>query len=147
MLDEIVGALERHPGVSDWSVLHHRSRSVQLYLVGREIENQREVAVEGLDVEVFNDHDVPGRGRMRGVSGLKLVPADAGRLQQRLDDAVLMAQLVHNPPYALAGPATYPDVPLADPELSTPQGAAVAAQAFAGHLWDLVAAEPGVRLS
>ena len=57
------------------------------------------------------------------MASLKLVPADAGRIQERLDDAVLMASLVHNPPYSLAGPADYPQVPLADPELTTAAGA------------------------
>jgi PmbA protein len=78
---------------------------------------------------------------------VKLVPADAGRLEQRLDDAVVMARLVHNPPYAPAGPAAYPDVPLADPELSTAEAAVAAAGRFAAELWDLVGREEGVRLS
>ena len=33
MLEEIVAALERHQGVSDWSLLRRRSREVQLYLI------------------------------------------------------------------------------------------------------------------
>ncbi len=164
MFDQIVAALEQHPGVSDWTVSHRRSRSVQLYLIGRETESLRDVASEEFDVEVCNDHPAPAagaagtspgtapatpgvEGTVRGVAGLKLVPADAGRLAQRLDDAVLMAQLVHNPPYALAAPATYPEVPLADPELVSAQGAARAGQDFAGQLWELVEREAGVRLS
>ena len=81
------------------------------------------------------------------MASLKLVPADAGRIQERLDDAVLMASLVHNPPYSLAGPADYPQVPLADPELTTAAGATGAAGRFAAELWGLVGREPGVRLS
>jgi predicted Zn-dependent protease len=146
MFDEIVSALERHQGVDDWSVARRRSRGVQLYLIGREVESQREVATEEFDVEVFNDH-ASDAGPVRGVASVKLVPADAGRLEQRLDDAVVMARLVHNPPYALAGPAAYPDVPLADPELSSPAGAVAAAGRFAAELWDLVGREEGVRLS
>ncbi|MDQ3701753.1 MAG: metallopeptidase TldD-related protein [Chloroflexota bacterium] len=168
MLEKIVAGLEQHQGVSDWTVSHRRSRSVQLYLIGRETESLRDVATEEFDVEVFNDHSAPGgetagtgggesdriagesdrlTGTVRGVASLKLVPADAGRVVQRLDDAVLMAQLVHNPPYTLAEPATYPEVPLADPELVSADGAARAAQAFAGQLWELVEREAGVRLS
>jgi PmbA protein len=75
------------------------------------------------------------------------VPVDAGRLDQRIADAVLMAELVHNPPYALPEPATYPDVPLADPGLSTAADMSSAAQQFAEQLRDLVAAEQGVHLS
>jgi PmbA protein len=147
MLEEIVAALERHQGVADWSLLRQRSREVQLYLIGQEVESQREVVNEELDLEVFNDHPAPDGSAARGVASLKLVPADAGRIQERLDDAVLMASLVHNPPYSLAGPADYPQVPLADPELTTAAGATAAAGRFAAELWGLVGREPGVRLS
>jgi PmbA protein len=147
MLEEIVAALGRHQGVSDWSLLRRRSREVQLYLIAHEVESQREVVNEEFDLEVFNDHPAPDGSAARGVASLKLVPADAGRIQERLDDAVLMASLVHNPPYSLAGPADYPQLPLADPELTAAAGATGAAGRFAEELWGLVQREPGVRLS
>ncbi|HEX2033340.1 MAG TPA: metallopeptidase TldD-related protein [Chloroflexota bacterium] len=158
MLDQIIAALDGHAGVHDWTVSHRRSRSVQLYLIGRETENLRQVSTETFEVEVVNDHPAPesgadrtspggAAGLARGVASLKLVPADRDRLQQRLDDAVLMAQLVHNPPYPLASPGVYPDVPLADPQLATLPGATAAAQSFAAQLLELVEQEPGVRLS
>ncbi|MGH2352857.1 MAG: metallopeptidase TldD-related protein [Chloroflexota bacterium] len=172
MFDDILMALDQHPGVHDWTVSHRRSRSVQLYLIGREIENVREVSTEGFDLDIFNDHPFPvpatpagsgsagappapsfpsagsgDTGMARGVASLKLVSADRERIQQRLADAVLMASLVHNPPYSLPEPGTYPEVPLVDPSLSAARDASGAAQAFAAELWDLVEREPGVRLS
>src|SRR5207247_1228478 len=127
------------------------------------IESQREVATEEFDLTVFNDHSWPANarrrpdagasaggeqaGNARGVASVALVPADAARLEQRIDDAVLMAQLVHNPPYSLPEPAEYPDVPLADPELSNAAGMSGAARGFAEELRGLVSGEHGVRLS
>lgn len=169
MLDDIVAALSRHRGVSDWIVRRRRSRSVQLYLIGRTIESLREVATEHYDLTVLNDHPRPGSGSsgsggagtptrrhahtptsdeiVRGVASLTLVPADRSRLAQRLDDAVLMAELVHNEPYALAGPAGYPDVPRTDPALADAQASKQAALGFADELWALVERERDVRLS
>jgi predicted Zn-dependent protease len=174
MLDRIIGALERHPHAHDWTVQHRRRRSVQLYLIGREVESLREVVTEEFDLGVFNDHPFPradggsgppraghagwagrrrgaghtaGSGPARGVARLKLVPADLEALERRLEEAVLMAQLVHNPPYALPDPAPYPAVPLVDPALETAPALVRAAWDFADELWSLVGAEPAVRLS
>jgi PmbA protein len=164
MLDEITAALGRHSGVSDWTVRRRRSRSLQLYLIGSAIESVREVNTDDYEVEVLNDHPFPARGNgrsagaagtgdgtalARGSATIKLVGADRARLEARLDDAVLMAQLVHNPAYALVEPGTYPDVPLADPQLATSAGGARAADAFADELRGLVDQERrhGVRLS
>jgi len=159
MLDRLLAALDGHPGIHDWAVQQRRRHSVQLYLIGREIESVREVTVEEYEVEVFNDHPWPepppepaaagGSGLARGVAGLTLMPADAPRLAQRLDEAVLMASLVHNPPYPLAAPpaAPYPSVPLADAQLRGSQEMHAAAGDFADQLWHLVEREPQVRLS
>jgi PmbA protein len=161
MLDQIIAALGRHPKVSDWTVRRRRSHSAQLFLIGREIESRREVTTEDYDLDVYNDHPVPSSARRhdgsgagmeeagtaRGVASVKLVPADADRLAQRVDEAVLMATLVHNPRYTLPEPAPYPTVALAEPALATPAGRAEATWDFAGRLWSLVDQERGVRLS
>ena len=55
MIDRIVPLLEGHPGVHDWTVTARRSHSVQFYLLGDGIENQREVTTEEFDLAVFND--------------------------------------------------------------------------------------------
>ncbi|MBI3971699.1 MAG: hypothetical protein HY332_10465 [Chloroflexi bacterium] len=169
MFDEIVAALSRHSGVSDWTVRRRVSHGVQLYAIGREIESLRAVTTETYDLDVFNDHPFP-RGDAaptvgglpvtpadesgapapaiaRGVAGIPLALADRGRLQHRIDDAVLMASLVHNPPYALPEPAAYPDVPLEDPSLSPAPAMERAARDFADQLWGLVDREAGVCLS
>jgi predicted Zn-dependent protease len=152
MLNLITAALARQPGVHDWTVRHRRTRSTQLYLIGRTIENLREVNTEEYDVEVLNDHPFPegapqAGSPARGAAGIKLVPADKGNLSRRIDEAVIMAQLVSNPPYELCEPAEYPDVPLADAGLSYATSAARASEALARELWDLISLEHGIRLS
>ena len=59
MLDQIVAQLERNEGVHDWTLRRRAARSVQLYLIGQEIENVREVETEEYDLEVYNDHPFP----------------------------------------------------------------------------------------
>ena len=73
MYDEIIAALERHAGVADWSVARRRSRDVQLYLIGPEVESQREVITEAFDVEVYNNHQRPDGSAVRGVASVRLV--------------------------------------------------------------------------
>ena len=157
MLDRIKGALGRQAGVSDWAVRRRRSRSVQLFLIGRSIESLREVETEEYDLQVFNDHPFPAGfkdhggeqpgGDARGVASITLVPADGARLGDRVEDALTMASLVHNPPFSLPEPGAYPDVELADPKLATADGSRGAAEAFAVELWELVEREKDVRLS
>ncbi|HEV2123988.1 MAG TPA: metallopeptidase TldD-related protein [Chloroflexota bacterium] len=152
MLDLITAALGRNHGVSDWTVRHRRTRSTQLYLIGRAIENVREVNTEEYEVEVFNDHPYPeGTEKAgtpaRGVASIKLVPADKGNLARRIEEAVIMAQLVSNPPYTLPEPATYPTLDLADAALANADSTGKTATAFAGELWELVEREAGIRLS
>jgi PmbA protein len=161
MLDRITSALERHPDIAGWTVRLRRSRSTQLYLIGATVENVREVVTEDYEVEVLNDHPWPndsppagaaGGGQpphARGAATVKLVSADRDRIQERIDDAVLMARLVNNPPYDLPGPAEYPTLDLADPLLVTAASATGAASAFADELWGLIDKErpSGVRIS
>jgi PmbA protein len=126
-------------------------------LIGRDVENVREVETEEYELEVYNDHPFPvdfrGRGgerpggNARGVAAIKLVPADRGRLEQRIEDAVTMARLVHNPAFTLPEHGAYPDVPLADPLLATADSRRNALDAFADELAGYVAKEEGVRLS
>ncbi|HEU5317527.1 MAG TPA: metallopeptidase TldD-related protein [Chloroflexota bacterium] len=157
MIDQIVSQLERTEGVDDWTLRRRRARSAQLYLIGHDVESVREVDTEEYEVEVFNDHafpkdfrdrgGAPPQGLARGVTSIKLISADRGRLQQRVEDAVTMARLVHNPAFTLPEHGTYPDVPLADPLLATADSSRNALDAFADELAGYVAAEKGVRLS
>ena len=157
MLDQIVAQLERNDGVHDWTLRRRTVRSVQLYLIGHEIENVREVQTEEYDLEVFNDHPFPESfkdrggqapaGQARGVGSLTIVAADRARLEERVADAVTMASLVHNPPFSLPEHGAYPDVPLADPLLATADSRRNAVTAWADELREYVGREDGVRLS
>ena len=157
MLDQIVAQLERNDGVHDWTLRRRTVRSVQLYLIGQEIENVREVETEEYDLEVFNDHPFPAgfkdrggaapAGNARGVASLTIVAADRARLEERVADAVTMASLVHNPTFSLPEHGAYPDVPLADPLLATADSRRNAVQAWADELRAYVGREEDVRLS
>jgi PmbA protein len=152
MLEQLIATLERHGDVHDWAVQVRRSRSVQVYLIGNAVESRRSVSTQTFGVEVYNDHLRPAAGgtageAARGVASIQLVPADHDRLDTRVDEAVQMARLVHNPPYALAGPSTYPDVPIADPALASSEAMASVAERLIHEMWDHVAQEANVRLS
>ena len=157
MIEQIVAQLERNDAVHDWTLRRRTVRSVQLYLIGQEIENVREVQTEEYDLEVFNDHPFPESfkdrggaapsGNARGVASLTLVAADRGRLEERVADAVTMASLVHNPTFSLPEHGSYPDVPLADPLLATADSRRNAVTAWADELRAAVGREEGVRLS
>jgi predicted Zn-dependent protease len=157
MIEQIVGQLERTDGVDDWTLRRRQSHSAQLYLIGHDVENVREVETEEYELAVFNDHPFPKEfrdrggaapsGKARGVASIKLASGDRGRLQERIQDAVTMARLVHNPTFALPEHATYPDVELADPLLATADSSRNALDAFADELAEYVAKEKGVRLS
>ena len=121
MDQRIVDALRAHSGIDDWTVRRERSRGVQVYLVGMDIESVRQVSREAYEVEVYHDHPAGADGApARGSAVVPLARVDLDRLPAILDDAVLMASLINNPPWTLAGPAEMPDVALADPRLLDP---------------------------
>lgn len=153
MDQRIIDALRAHPGIDDWTLRVERSRGVQIYLVGGDVESIREDSREAYEVELFNDHPAPagaeGTGRARGSATVPLARVDMGRLPAILDDAVTMARLINNPPWSLAGPATMPDVELADPALVEGAGAMAAGLRTADEIRELAELEraSGVRLS
>jgi predicted Zn-dependent protease len=144
----LLDALGRHPNVDDWTVRRQRGRSAQIYLIGNVVENVRQVEREAYEVEVFNDHDLDGE-RQRGSATIPLSSGDLERLDEVLDEATLMASLVHNPPWSLAEPQEMPTVELSDPQLTTLDGSLAAAREAADAISELAAAEArhGVRLS
>lgn len=146
MLDELMATLEREPGVHDWRVHQVWHESTQLYLVRREPENALTAAGERLAVEVYNDHPAAqGGAPSRGAAAVTILPGDAGRLRERVQEALAMASLADNPPYTLPGPAVYPQVLTADRLLEV-EPARVARQ-LADQLLAAVAAEPNVSLA
>jgi predicted Zn-dependent protease len=154
MDQRIIDALRSHRGIHDWTLRLERSRGVQIYLAGTDVESVRQVSREAYEVEVFNDHPAPagaspGPDRARGSATIPLARIDLGRLPTILDDAVTMAKLINNPPWSLAGPAQMPNVELADPALIDASMATAAGLEAADQIRSLAEGErsSGVRLS
>ena len=153
MDQRIVDALRAHPGIDDWILRLERTRGVQVYLAGSDVESVRQVSREAYEVEVFNDHPAPpgsdGSETARGGATIPLARVDLDNLPRILDDAVTMASLINNPPWSLAGAAAMPDVALADPRLVEAADATAAGLEAADQIRELVKREraSGVRLS
>ena len=154
MDQRIADALRAHAGIDDWTLRMERTRGVQIYLAGTDLESVRQVSREAYEVEVFNDHPAPAGGdgadgTARGGATIPLARIDLARLPQVLDDAVTMASLIHNPPWSLAGAAEMPDVALADPRLVEASDATAAGLEAADEIRALTERESasGVRLS
>jgi predicted Zn-dependent protease len=140
-------ALGRQPGVDDWTIRREASRGVQLYLVGDRIENVRHVQHEAYEVDLFNRHQTDA-GAAVGSATLPVASSDLDRLGPLLADGVTIAASVHSPPWELPGAGDNPDVPLADPQLLSPDGAMRVAEEFADRIRELIAQHDGrVRLS
>ena len=56
----LTDALERHPAVHDWTARRQIGRGAQIYLVGNQVENVRQIERESYEVELFNDHQADG---------------------------------------------------------------------------------------
>ena len=153
MDQRIVDALRAHQGIDDWILRLERTRGVQVYLAGSDIESVRQVSREAYEVEVFNDHAAPpgtdGPDTARGGATIPLARVDLDNLSHILDDAVTMASLINNPPWSLAGAAAMPDVALADPRLVEAADATAAGLEAADQIRELAEREraSGVRLS
>lgn len=122
MLEAIVSALNTRIDLAGWSVRHITTRGAQLYAVLTSVESRRSVSSERFVVEVFRTTAGPDGKPSMGSGNTTLLPG--AEINPALDEAALMAGLVHNPPYSLPGPSDYPAVPLADPNLQAdPAGA------------------------
>jgi PmbA protein len=150
MLHRVVEVLQRQEGASDWLARHIQSSSTQHYVIGDRPESRRSVHSEKVVLTVMNDH-IPAKGgpdASRGQAEVTVLPGDLdapGRMQESIQRAVFMARLADNPPYGLPGPARYPSVELADPELQVrPREAA---ERLVQQLVDALVGEKDVRLS
>jgi PmbA protein len=148
MDQRVIEALQRQPGVDDWTVRFRRARGIQIYLVGGVVESTREVARDSYEIETFNDHLADGEP-VRGSATIPLAREDLDGLPTLLDRAVTMATLVHNLPWDLPAPAACPEVLLADEALLDPAGMRQAADGVAELVRGAVDQErgAGVRLS
>jgi len=148
MDQRLTDALQRHPAVHDWTARRQVGRGVQIYLVGNQVENVRQVERESYEVEVFNDHEAEGEPS-RGAAKVPISRADLERLPEVLETATTMASLVNNPPWSLPEPHDMPEVELADASLTSMDGALAAAREAADRIRALAATEAAndVRLS
>ncbi|HEX5578033.1 MAG TPA: metallopeptidase TldD-related protein, partial [Candidatus Limnocylindria bacterium] len=144
----LTDALQGHPAVHDWTARRQVGRSVQVYLAGNQVENVRQVERESYEVELFNDHQADGEAS-RGAAKVPISRADLERLPEVLETATTMASLVNNPPWSLPEPHGMPEVELADPSLTSVEGALAAAHEAADRIRALAANEAtnDVRLS
>ena len=153
MEQRIIDALRAHAGIHDWTLRLERTRGIQIYLAGPDIESVRQVEREAYEVEVFNDHPAAsgasGSEMARGGATIPLARVDLDHLPAILDDAVTMASLIDNPPWTLTGAAPMPDVELADPRLVAAADATAAGLEAADQIRELAERESasGVRLS
>ena len=144
----LTDALERHPAVHDWTARRQVGRGAQIYLVGNQVENVRQIERESYEVELFNDHAADGEPS-RGAAKVPVSRADLERLPEVLETATTMASLVNNPPWSLPEPHDMPEVELADASLTSVEGALAAAREAADQIRALAANEAAndVRLS
>ena len=147
MFDQVIAALHKHAGVNDWLARHVRKASTQHYVIGPRPESRRRVTSERVLVSVMNDHP-PAQGdaqKVRGEAQITLLPTDVPELSKKLDDAVFMASLTDNPHYELPGPASYPDVDVADAQMQ--EAPRELAQSLVQELSTALASEKDVHLS
>jgi PmbA protein len=129
-------ALTSTAGAHDWQIELRAEEEAQLYLIGSQVENQRTVTTQSARLTLYNDHAPRGGGAglARGSASLTLYggeAAEATAVGARLQEAVAIAELTDNPPFALPEqPAGgFPTVPVDDPAL----GGSLAAAMEAAH--------------
>src|SRR5690349_1568481 len=112
-IDQIVRTIERRRKIADWSVQRVELRSTQHYLVGRSPESRRTVHSVTYPVMIYHDHNDQRGAPVRGSASVTLLP-DLSNMAVALDDAAMMAASVHNRPYGIPVPASYPAVETVD---------------------------------
>lgn len=112
MLNRIIQRLNARAEIQAWTVRHIESSETQLYAVPAGVEAVREVSRERYEIKVLRHTPGPDGRPACGAGAATLLPNDD--VDAALDEAILMAGLVHNPLYGVPAPAAMPDVPLID---------------------------------
>jgi len=142
MMDQIVAALRARTDLRGWNVKQTVQRGAQLYAVSSGLEAAREVNTVDYRIEVLIDTGTVEQHTC-GQASVTVQPGDD--LERAIDEACLMASLVHNPPYSLPAVADLPDVPLADAELQAAPLAAL--ERLYARLAAAVAKHPQLRMT
>lgn len=122
-MDALRAALEKHAKVAGWRVQRVTTSDRQTYLVKTEPESHRHTMGETVTLTVFTRN-----GDLLGSAAITLRPEERDRFAARIDEAVFMAGLGGEAPWAQPGPGQAAQVELADPALG---GAAARATARA----------------
>src|SRR5262245_25899163 len=138
MLDQIISTLQARRDLTGWSVRHIQTQGAQIYAVPNAVEAVRSIADERYVVEVFRSTPGPDGSTTSGNGNATLLPGDD--IDRALDQASMMAGMVHNQPHSIPGPGEYPDVELTDPELQ--KDAPGALKNLLGRLQTAVAVHP-----
>ena len=106
-------ALARHDRIHAWQLRTVRRAGLQTYLVGKDPEAARRTESEVHEAAVFVKN-----GELLGRASATLDAGDAGRITQRIDEAVFMAGLGGDAPWTLPQAEAWPRVQLFDPALA-----------------------------
>jgi PmbA protein len=142
----ILDALERHPDVADWTVRRQHAAGAQVYVAAGTLESVRRVGREAYAVDIYTDHELDGEP-MRGSVTIPVGRDELAGFDHLLDEAVVMAGLIHNRPWPLPEPMAHPRVTLADPELRSPEDSMASARAAVELIRRQLADAPEIRLS
>lgn len=153
MAQTVVDTLSDTPEADAWQAASISEEQTQLYVIGEQVESQRDVHDARVEVVLHNIHEphVPDApGPVSGASSVTLLAtdiADPTVLRARLGYAATIASLTDNQPYALPGSPTdgFPAVQTSDPALAGDMRAAVAETM--DRLRAAVASWSSVRLS
>lgn len=106
-------ALSKDARIHAWQIQSVEQSELQSYLVETRLEAERHVESDAHQIAVFvRNGDLVGR------ASLTITPEDAGRLDARIDEAVFMAGLGGDAPWALPGAGDLPPVELFDPAIA-----------------------------
>ncbi|NTU65002.1 MAG: hypothetical protein HGB05_16785 [Chloroflexi bacterium] len=142
MLDSILAALHQRHDLQAWSVKHVIQRGAQLYSIAQQVEARREVEREHFVIDVLCDTSTAASP----TCGTATITVQSGDdVDRAIDEAALMAGLVHNPLHSIPAQAEMPTVPLADPELLTAADRSTALDRMYARLRQAVAHYPHVR--
>jgi len=144
MLDSILAALRQRHDLQAWSVKHVVQRGAQLYSIAQQVEARRAVEHEHCVIDVLRDTS-SADSKTCGTATITVLPGD--NADSALDEAALMAGLVHNPPHSIPAQAEMPTVPLADAELLAASDRASTLDRLYARLREAVAQYPHVRLT
>src|SRR5205085_176461 len=96
-------ALAKDARIHGWQIRSVRRSGVQSYLVKTDVEAERSTSGETHEVQVFVKN-----GDKIGRTTINLGPEDRGAIAKKLDDAVYMAGLGGDAPWALPANGTWP---------------------------------------